>query len=53
MKKQTVARTEQSRSIPAWRFPEFKEKWEKKKFDEVFLISSGKNIKQSEDSLEY
>lgn len=41
------------KNTPQLRFPEFKEKWEKKKFDEIFLISSGKNIKQSEDSLEY
>lgn len=35
------------------RFPEFKGNWEKKKFDEIFLFSIGKNIKQNEVSPEF
>ncbi len=40
-------------NIPALRFPEFKGEWEKKKFDEIFLFSTGKNIKQNEASPEF
>lgn len=53
MSKQTNNSTEQSRSVPPLRFPEFKGDWEKKKFDEIFLFSIGKNIKQNEASPEF
>lgn len=39
-----------SDNIPTLRFPEFKEEWEKKRFDEIFLFSTGKSIKQNEAS---
>jgi type I restriction enzyme, S subunit len=37
-------------NIPPLRFPEFKEDWEKRRFDEIFIFSIGKNIKQNESS---
>ena len=40
-------------NIPQLRFPEFKGEWERKKFDEIFLFSTGKNIKQNEASPEF
>jgi len=40
-------------NIPALRFPEFKGEWEKKKFKEIFIFSTGKNIKQNEASPEF
>ena len=36
--------------MPKLRFPEFSDGWEVKKFDEIFLFSTGKNIKQNEAS---
>ncbi len=38
---------------PKVRFPEFSGEWEKRKFDELFLFSTGKNIKQNEASSEF
>lgn len=38
------------KNMPQLRFPEFKGEWEKNKFDEIFLFSTGKNIKQNEAS---
>lgn len=40
-------------NIPPLRFPEFKGAWEKKRFDEIFLFSTGKSIKQNEASPEF
>lgn len=40
-------------SIPKLRFPEFEGEWEIRKFDELFLFSTGKNIKQNEASPEF
>lgn len=40
-------------NIPALRFPEFSEGWEASKFDEIFLFSTGRNIKQNEASPEF
>jgi type I restriction enzyme S subunit len=37
-------------NIPNLRFPDFKGEWEMKKFDEIFLFSTGKSIKQNEAS---
>jgi type I restriction enzyme S subunit len=39
--------------LPQLRFPEFIGEWEEKKFDEIFLFSTGKNIKQNESSPEF
>lgn len=39
--------------VPKLRFPEFSGKWEMKKFDEIFIFSTGKNIKQNEASTEF
>jgi type I restriction enzyme, S subunit len=41
--------TEQ-KNTPKLRFPEFEGEWKKKKFVEIFLFSTGKNIKQNEAS---
>lgn len=38
---------------PKLRFSEFSEQWENKKFEELFLFSTGKNIKQNEASPEF
>ena len=40
-------------NIPQLRFPEFQGEWEVRKFDEIFLFSIGKNIKQDEASPEF
>lgn len=40
-------------NIPQLRFPEFKDEWERKKFDDIFIFSTGKNIKQNEASPEF
>ncbi len=40
-------------NVPALRFPEFNGEWEKKIFDEIFLFSIGKSIKQNEASPEF
>jgi type I restriction enzyme S subunit len=40
-------------NTPTLRFPEFKGEWEKKKFNEIFIFSTGKNIKQNEASPEF
>lgn len=40
-------------NVPVLRFPEFKGEWKKKRFDEIFLFSIGKNIKQNEASPEF
>ena len=40
-------------NAPALRFAEFTEGWVGKKFDEIFLFSTGKNIKQNEASTEF
>ena len=40
-------------NIPKLRFPEFEGNWEMKKFDEIFVFSTGKNIKQNEASPEF
>lgn len=40
-------------NVPKLRFPEFKGEWEIRKFDELFLFSTGKNIKQNEASPEF
>jgi type I restriction enzyme S subunit len=39
--------------IPKLRFPEFSDNWEMNKFDEIFLFSIGKNIKQNEASSDF
>lgn len=39
--------------IPTLRFPEFEGEWEEKKFKDIFLFSTGKNIKQKEASPEF
>ena len=44
---------EKQNNIPKLRFPEFSDGWEVKKFDEIFLFSTGKNIKQNEASPEF
>jgi len=44
---------EKQKNIPELRFPEFEGEWEKKKFEEIFLFSTGKNIKQNEASPEF
>jgi type I restriction enzyme S subunit len=44
---------EKQMNIPPLRFPEFKGAWEKKRFDEIFLFSTGKSIKQNEASPEF
>lgn len=40
-------------NTPRLRFPEFSGGWENRKFEELFLFSTGKNIKQNEASPEY
>ena len=35
------------------RFPGFEGEWERRKFDEIFIFSTGKNIKQNEASPEF
>ncbi len=40
-------------NLPNLRFPEFKGEWELKKFNEIFIFSTGKNIKQNEASPEF
>lgn len=40
-------------NLPDLRFPEFKGEWELKKFNEIFIFSTGKNIKQNEASPEF
>ena len=40
-------------NTPTLRFPEFKENWGKKKFNEIFIFSTGKSIKQNEASPEF
>jgi len=40
-------------NIPELRFKEFSGEWEEKLFDDIFLFSTGKNIKQNEASLTY
>jgi type I restriction enzyme S subunit len=42
-----------SQNIPSLRFSEFKDEWKKKKFNELFIFSTGKNIKQNEASPEF
>jgi type I restriction enzyme S subunit len=42
-----------NKNIPKLRFPEYKGAWDKKKFDEIFTFSTGKNIKQNEASPEF
>jgi type I restriction enzyme S subunit len=37
-----------NRTVPKLRFTEFEEEWGKKKFDDIFIFSTGKNIKQKE-----
>ncbi|MBA3985223.1 MAG: restriction endonuclease subunit S, partial [Flavobacteriales bacterium] len=43
----------QNPNIPKLRFPEFKGEWERKNFEELFIFSTGKNIKQNEASREF
>ncbi|MFV8377539.1 restriction endonuclease subunit S [Flavobacterium sp. LB3R33] len=40
-------------NTPTLRFPEFKGNWKKKKFNEIFIFSTGKSIKQNEASPEF
>lgn len=49
----SIKNNQGSDNIPQLRFPEFQGDWEKKKFDEIFLFSIGKNIKQNEASPEF
>lgn len=44
---------EKRMNIPALRFPDFTGYWEKKKFNEIFVFSTGKSIKQNEASPEF
>ena len=44
---------EKLKNTPTLRFPEFKGEWEKKKFNEIFIFSTGKSIKQNEASPEF
>ena len=44
---------EKLKNIPSLRFPEFKGNWGKKKFNEIFIFSTGKSIKQNEASPEF
>jgi len=50
MEKQKNSRTEQSRSVPTLRFPEFKGEWEKKKLGEVAEIWRGKSKHRPRDT---
>jgi type I restriction enzyme S subunit len=44
---------EKQKNVPKLRFSEFSDAWEVKKFDEIFLFSTGKNIKQNEASPDF
>ena len=44
---------EKLKNTPTLRFPEFKGEWKKKKFNEIFIFSTGKSIKQNEASPEF
>jgi type I restriction enzyme, S subunit len=44
---------EKQMNIPQLRFPEFQVEWNLKRFDEIFLFSTGTNIKQNEASPEF
>ncbi|MFN0200192.1 MAG: restriction endonuclease subunit S, partial [Bacteroidia bacterium] len=41
------------KNTPALRFPSFTEEWVRKKFNDIFIFSIGKNIKQNEASTEF
>jgi type I restriction enzyme, S subunit len=43
----------QQNNTPALRFPPFTEGWVKKSFNDIFIFSTGKNIKQNEASPEF